>query len=74
MQHPKFGPPIEQWQREGAIATSTKLLALTLMLFSVGLTLFMQVPMIGLISQITILSCVSVFILTRPAPADNKTT
>lgn len=68
MDHPTLGPPIHAWQQHGAIAGRVKVMALTFMAASVGLSLFVGVPIFGLVTQIIILTCVSFFILTRPVP------
>ena len=66
--HEKFGPPIREWRAHGAIATRVKIMAMIFILASVGLSFLYEVPILGLVVQITILSAVSLFILTRPAP------
>lgn len=68
LNHEKFGPPIKEWRAHGAIATRFKFMAMLFILGSVGLSLLYGVPTLGLVVQISILSCVSLFILTRPAP------
>ena len=66
--HKKFGPPIVEWRQHRAIATRVKFIAMAFILSSVGLSFLYDVPLAGFISQLVILSCVSLFILTRPAP------
>lgn len=66
--HKKLGPPIIEWQKHGAIRTRVKVMAMTFILASVGLSLFFDVPIYALAMQLSVLSVVSLFILTRPAP------
>jgi len=68
LDHAHLGPPVRAWQAHGAIATRFKVAALVFMTVSVGLSFLYGVPQTGLIIQIAILSCVSIFILSRPAP------
>lgn len=70
LNHEKFGPPIQEWRRHGAIATRVKILSMVFILASVALSFLYSVPPLGLTVQLVILSCVSFFILTRPAPPD----
>lgn len=66
--HERFGPPIRQWRQHGAIATRVKVLSMSFILGSVGLSFLYDVPTLGLVVQLSILTCVSFFILTRPTP------
>ncbi|MBV1900307.1 MAG: YbaN family protein [Kordiimonadaceae bacterium] len=68
LNHKSFGPPIEEWHKHGAIASRVKLYALSLIFLSVFLSFLYGVPTVGLVSQVILLSCVSLFILTRPTP------
>ena len=56
----------------GAVATRFKVAALVFMAASVGLSLLYGVPQTGLIVQIAILTGVSIFLVTRPAPPLEK--
>lgn len=66
--HRKFGPPIQAWRLHGAIAIRMKLMAMAFILASIGLSIFYNVPKTGFIIQVIILTCVSLFIVTRPTP------
>jgi len=72
LEHAHLGPPIHQWRAHGAIGTRVKVLALAFMAGSVGLSFLYGVPQMGLIIQVTILSCVSLFLVTRPVPPLEK--
>ncbi|MBL4838928.1 MAG: YbaN family protein [Kordiimonadaceae bacterium] len=68
LNHKKFGPPIAEWRKHGAIALRIKLYAMSLISVSLCLSFLYDVPKAGLVSQVILLSCVSLFILTRPTP------
>lgn len=64
--HPRFGPPIREWQRHGAISIRAKRLA-TLSIGAVfALSIVMALPPALLIVQALVLACVLLFIWTRP--------
>ncbi|SLN24666.1 Inner membrane protein YbaN [Pseudoruegeria aquimaris] len=64
--HPRFGPPIEDWNRSGAIGRGAKKLATLSIGAAFGLSLLLGVrPMILMIQAATLL-CVLLFIWTRP--------
>lgn len=71
LNHEKFGPPIEQWRKHGAISTRVKCMAMAFILGSVGLGVLYDISTRALIIQITVLTCVSIFILTRPIPPND---
>ena len=66
--HPRLGPPIEAWQREGAISRRAKGLALVSILASLAIAIAAGVPNWALIVQGACLAAVTLFILTRPEP------
>lgn len=66
--HAHLGPPITAWRRHGAIATRIKIFTMVFIVGSVGLSFLYGVPTYALVIQLVILSGVSTFILTRPAP------
>jgi uncharacterized membrane protein YbaN (DUF454 family) len=64
---PYLGPALVDWETKGAIAVPIKLLALTTIVFSLGLMWYM-VDILWLRLSITLcLAAASVFILTRPS-------
>lgn len=69
LQHPKLGPPILDWQQEGAIQTKTKITAVVLIAATFILSLVLGVKTYILIIQAVILTAVTVFILSRPTPS-----
>lgn len=64
--HPRLGPPIEAWNRNGAIAPRAKIAALVLLAASIGLSVALGVPTWALVAQAAVILCVAGFLLTRP--------
>lgn len=64
--HPKFGPFIEDWQRNKAINRRVKWYATVSIVAAYGLTLAMGFKPLILVLQGFILGAVLVFIWTRP--------
>jgi len=64
--HDIFSPPILNWQKNGAISKKVKLYASLSMLASIGITIFLAVPMVFILLQAAILVGVAVFIWSRP--------
>ncbi len=64
--HPRIGPAIRDWQREGAISRKAKRLAMIAIVATFVLSLLLGVPGWMLAVQGVVLLAVSVFILTRP--------
>jgi len=64
--HPKLGPPIQDWRRSGAIAPKAKKLATVTVAAAFLIALLWGVPLYALALQVLVLSCVLVFIWTRP--------
>lgn len=64
--HPRFGPPIEDWNRSGAISRRAKTLATVSVAAAFALSVALGLrPMILMIQGAT-LCCVLLFIWTRP--------
>lgn len=66
VEHPRLGPPIRDWRRDGAISRPAKRLAMLSILASFAIPLALGAPGWVLAIQLVALACVSVFILTRP--------
>ncbi len=64
--HPKFGPLIQNWQRHGAIDRRTKKIALTVMILTPIITWLVGGSNLVVLVQIAVLSCSAIFIITRP--------
>ena len=64
--HPHFGPPIQDWQRHGAIRRPAKRMAMVAIGLSFALSVGIGAAVWVLAVQALSLGGVSVFILTRP--------
>jgi len=64
--HPRFGPPIRDWERHGAIAPRAKRLAAALMAVTPVLGLLAGLPLPLLALQAACLAGAAAFVLTRP--------
>lgn len=66
LSHPRFGPPIVDWNESGAINRRVKLIASASIAVTFGVSLLLGVrPMILMIQAVT-LGLVALFIWTRP--------
>ena len=66
MDHRTLGPPIKDWQEKGAINRKAKLIATASVIAVFTLSWIMNVKMTVLVIQAVTLSCVMLFIWTRP--------
>ncbi|MBM7067275.1 YbaN family protein [Actibacterium sp. 188UL27-1] len=64
--HPLFGPPIRDWQANGAIRKSAKIAATVSIGVVFGISVLLNIRLTILLIQAVILSAVLVFIWTRP--------
>lgn len=67
LSHPRLGPPIEDWQSRGAINPAAKRLATISIVVVFGISLAMGLRPLILGIQAATLSCVLIFIWTRPS-------
>lgn len=65
--HRTFGPMILDWQTSGAIRPAAKKAATVSIAAVFGLSVLISVPPHVLIIQAVVLSCVMIFIWTRPS-------
>ncbi|MFC7049593.1 YbaN family protein [Emcibacter nanhaiensis] len=66
--HPRFGPPLQQWQDRGVIPRKGKITAVVVMSGSaVYLLFFSDAPVIAVCSAILCMNFVALYILTRPS-------
>ncbi len=66
--HPRLGPPIVAYRRDGAISRRAKALAVTMIALSMGFSITYVVPvMAGKVGMALIGLSVSAWILTRPS-------
>lgn len=68
--HPRFGPPIEDWRRHGAVSRGAKAGAAIAIAATLAISLVIGAPGYVLAIQMVVLTAVTVFIFTRPAPPD----
>lgn len=64
--HPVFGPPIRNWEENGAISRSAKRLAVGSMAAVWGLSLVAGLPWSALVVQTVLIGIGAAFVLTRP--------
>ena len=64
--HPRFGPPILDWQERGSISRRAKVMAGIAIAATFSISLLLGVKQSVLIIQAVVLSCVCLFIFTRP--------
>ncbi|MCR6670584.1 YbaN family protein [Devosia ginsengisoli] len=69
LDHPVLGKPLRAWQREGAISTPTKLVAVASMAIGYGFAMrFSELGSVPASGLALLLLSVAVFIVTRPRP------
>jgi uncharacterized membrane protein YbaN (DUF454 family) len=66
VRHPRFGPPIADWRRDGSISRTAKFMGIAAMLAALALTWGLAFPAGVVAIQAVVLSAVSAFLLTRP--------
>jgi uncharacterized protein len=67
--HPRLGPPIRDWQAHGAISPRAKALAAVAIVATPAISLALGASATVLGVQLVVLSCVAVFVLSRPSRA-----
>lgn len=65
--HPKLGPPINDWQKSGAIRLSAKKMATICVITAFGISVLLGLRWQILLIQALTLTCVMLFIWTRPS-------
>ena len=69
IEHPRLGPAIAHWQREGAISRRTKVSAVIAMIAAFTVSVAVGVGATVLIVQAVVLVLAGVFVVSRPPPA-----
>lgn len=64
--HPIFGPPIQNWEENGAISRRAKQMAVGSMAAVWGVSIFAGLPWSALIVQTVLIAIGAGFVLTRP--------
>lgn len=67
LNHPRFGPPIVDWNQHGCISRGTKILALSTMAAAIALSVAMGVPTWVLALQVLLIAGAATFVATRPS-------
>ncbi|MCE6952280.1 YbaN family protein [Cereibacter sphaeroides] len=65
--HPVLGPPIQDWERSGAISRRGKQMATVSMLVVFGVSVGLELPPAILAVQAAVLCATGLFIWTRPS-------
>jgi len=65
--HPVLGPPVRNWQENGAISTGAKRLATGTMLAVFLISLWAGLPPLALWAQAVLMGVGATFVLTRPS-------
>ena len=65
--HPRFGPPILDWQERGSISRKAKMMASIAILATFGISVALGVKPVILAVQAVVLGAVTIFIFTRPS-------
>ncbi|OLP46508.1 YbaN family protein [Rhizobium oryziradicis] len=69
LDHPRFGQPLADWRKQGAISTRAKILAVSMMAASLCVMwFFSSAPLWVRIMTAIILAGSATFVLTRPTP------
>lgn len=66
--HKRFGPMIADWNRHGALSRRVKIVSVSVMVATLGISYWLKVPTPVLIVQALVLCGSATFILTRPLP------
>ena len=67
--HPRFGPPIRDWNREGAISRRAKIAGVLTMAAVLALSVVLNVNATVLTIQAVVLVAAAAFIVSRPTPS-----
>lgn len=71
--HPHFGPMLQTWQREGAIGTRAKLMAISGMALGLGLFWWQSRPNAWLATAVTLLIlAAAAYVISRPRPQSQR--
>ena len=70
VEHNVFGPLIMDWRRHGAISTPAKVASVVAMVFIVGVSLYLSLPVYVIVIQVVTLSVCAAFVVSRPAPPE----
>lgn len=66
LNHPRFGPPIIDWQRHGSISRNIKIVAVSTMGAALAISIALGIPSWVLALQAVLIAGAATFIVTRP--------
>lgn len=73
LDHPRFGPPLRDWRRSGAISTRAKIVAVIAMAASYGIFLMTADVVLTLrLLVAAIMAACAIFVLSRPSPQSDQ--
>lgn len=68
IEHPRFGPPIRDWNEHRAVSLKAKWLGTSSLLAVVAVSLWLEVEVWIVALQVATLTTVGIFLWTRPRP------
>lgn len=68
--HPRFGPMITEWERNGAVSRRAKRLAVGMMLLASGVMWFSPAPVLAWLLASATMLVVGTWLWRRPEPGD----
>ncbi len=68
--HKRFGPPIVDWQKYGAVSKIARIRAVSTMVGLLLISILLSLPLAVITIQGLAMAAVSVFLLTRPYPPE----
>jgi uncharacterized membrane protein YbaN (DUF454 family) len=73
LNHPRLGPPLRDWKRDGAISVRAKIMAVGLMALSFAFFMVSRSPSLLVATIVAAILCSSaLFIVTRPLPKRDR--
>ena len=74
LHHPRLGPPLQAWERYGAVPGRVKVVAVVMMLSSLLVVLCLEaVPVVGKVVTALLIAIGASYLLTRPSQAEGGT-
>jgi uncharacterized membrane protein YbaN (DUF454 family) len=70
--HPRFGPPIRNWNHHGAVSAKGKATAIAVMILMIVGSAVMGGSRWILVTQVAVMLAVAAFLLTRPSGPDHS--
>ncbi len=65
--HPRFGPPLQDWEERGVIPLKGKVTAVAVMSLSALYLVFLsEAPVWAIAAAITCMVCVAIYVVSRP--------